>query len=86
MRGAGTRGKLQSRFFRTTGGKVNVTALIRTGALAGGELRPGNTIRFEGRTAYRRSDSRPSRTIRLIGRSASAPASIDVVKARVFGK
>lgn len=86
VKGFGIRGALRSGFFRTTGGRANVTAAIRSGTLVASDLRPGTTVRFEGRTAYRDSDSRPKRNLRLMGRSASRPAAVDQVKVKVLAK
>jgi hypothetical protein len=83
LTGLGAGGRLKSTFFRTTGGRTNVTAIVRTGGLVAEAVRPGVRIRFEGRLAYRSASSRPTRMVRLIGRSDSDLAEIDLVNARV---
>jgi len=86
LKGIGTAGPLNTTFFRTTGGKTNVTAEVKTGAVVADEVRPGEIIRFEGRTAYKSATARPTKTIKVRGLSELEPASIDLVKATVVAK
>jgi hypothetical protein len=86
LKGIGTAGPLNTTFFRTTGGKTNVTAEVKTGAVVADEVRPGEIIRFEGRTAYKSATARPTKTIKVRGLSGLEPASIDLVKAAVVAK
>ena len=86
LKGIGTAGPLTTTFFRTTGGKTNVTAEVKTGAVVADEVLPGEIIRFEGRTAYKSATARPTKTIKVRGLSELEPASIDLVKATVVAK
>jgi hypothetical protein len=86
LKGIGTAGPLNTTFFRTTGGKTNVTAEVKTGAVVADDVLPGEIIRFEGRTAYKSATTRPTKTIKVRGLSELEPASIDLVKAKVVAK
>lgn len=86
MKGIGTAGPLNTKFFRTTGGKTNVTAEVKIGAVVADDVRPGEKIRFEGRTGYKSATSRPTKTIKMRGLSGFEPTSIDLVKAKVVAK
>lgn len=82
LKGIATRGPLDTKFFRTTGGKTNVTAEVKIGSVVAEDVFPGNIVRFEGRTAYKSQGSRPTKTMKVRGISDFAPASVDLVKVK----
>lgn len=82
LKGIATRGPLETTFFRTTGGKTNVTAEVKIGSVVAEDVFPGNIVRFEGRTAYKSQGSRPTKTMKVRGISDFAPSSVDLVKAK----
>jgi hypothetical protein len=86
LKGIATAGPLETTFFRITGGKTNITAEVKTGSLVAEDVRPGETIRFEGRTAFKSETTRPTKTLKLRGTSDFQPSSRDLVKAKVVGK
>ncbi|MDH4411201.1 MAG: hypothetical protein QE273_16430 [Verrucomicrobiales bacterium] len=86
LKGIGTAGPLNTSFFRTTGGKTNVTAEVKIGAVVAEDVFAGEIIRFEGRSAYRSATTRPTKTMKVRGLSGFEPSSIDLVKAKVVAK
>jgi hypothetical protein len=86
LKGIGTAGPLTPSFFRTTGGKTNVTAEVKIGAVVAEDVFPGEIIRFEGRSAYKRATTRPAKTMKVRGLSGFEPSSIDLVNAKVVAK
>ncbi len=82
LKGIATRGPLDTKFFRTTGGKTNVTAEVKIGSVVAEDFYPGNIVRFEGLTAYKSQGSRPTKTMKVRGISDFAPASVDLVKVK----
>lgn len=86
LKGIGTAGPLNTSFFRTTGGKTNVTAEVKIGAVVAEDVFPGEIIRFEGRSAYKRATTRPTKTMKVRGLSGFEPSSIDLVNAKVVAK
>lgn len=86
LKGLSTRGPLESSFFLVDGGKTNITASVKTGELVAEGVRPGDVVRFEGRTAFKSATTRPTKTIRLRGTSDLQTSSLDLVKAKVVGK
>jgi hypothetical protein len=86
LKGIGTAGPLNTSFFRTTGGKTNVTAEVKIGAVVAEDVFPGEIIRFEGRSAYKRATTRPAKTMKVRGLSGFEPSSIDLVNAKVVAK
>jgi hypothetical protein len=86
LKGIGTAGPLNTSFFRTTGGKTNVTAEVKIGAVVAEDVLPGEIIRFEGRSAYESATTRPTKTMKVRGLSGFEPSSIDLVKAKVVAK
>jgi hypothetical protein len=86
LKGIGTAGPLNTSFFRTTGGKTNVTAEVKIGAVVAEDIFPGEIIRFEGRSAYKRATTRPAKTMKVRGLSGFEPSSIDLVNAKVVAK
>jgi len=82
LKGIATRGPLDTTFFRTTGGKTNVTAEVKIGSVVAEDVFPGNIVRFEGRTAYKSQGSRPTKTMKVRGISDFAPSSVDLVKVK----
>lgn len=86
LKGIATAGPLETTFFRITGGKTNITAEVKTGSLVAEGVRPGEIIRFEGRTAFKSATTRPAKTIKLRGTSDFQTSARDLVKAKVVGK
>jgi hypothetical protein len=86
LKGIGTAGPLNTSFFRTTGGKTNVTAEVKIGAVVAEDVFAGEIIRFEGRSAYGSATTRPTKTMKVRGLSGFEPSSIDLVKAKVVAK
>lgn len=78
LRGQGIARPLDARFFRTTGGRVNVTAQVRTGAVVASDMRPGDTVSFEGSFRYTRSFNRPGRAVKMLAGSTALTSAIDV--------
>jgi hypothetical protein len=86
LKSIATAGPLETSLFRVTGGKTNITAAAKTGSLVAEGVRPGETIRFEGRTAFKSETSRPTKNMKLRGSSELQSSSRDLVKAKVVGK
>ena len=86
LKGISTRGPLATTFFRVTGGKTNVTAEVKIGAVVSEDVIPGRIIRFEGRTGYKSEGSRPTKTMKVRGLSDFDTSSVDLVKAKTVAK
>ena len=85
LKGLKTRGPLSTSFFRTSGGRANVTAQLKSGGLVAAEIRPGEQATFQGKTAYKGS-LRPTKVMKLIGRSGYSQAVSDVNKVKVIAR
>ncbi|MEM9016553.1 MAG: hypothetical protein AAGC68_06035, partial [Verrucomicrobiota bacterium] len=69
IRQKGAKKDIRLKYFRLTGGRVNVTSSIRTGAVLDTDHRPGELTQFQGEVRYRSLDERKRRNLRLTATS-----------------
>jgi len=82
----GRKGKVQTRYFRLTGGRQNITRQVTRSGSVENPMDPGAFIRYEARVKYETRQSRPRQNVRLVARSMTDTSKLDVVRTIVRPK
>lgn len=83
LKSQGIPNAIDARFFRTTGPRTNVTAQVRIGATSAEDVRPGNTVNFEGVFRYKTAGNRPEKIVSLRSLGNGTPLRSDVVRTKL---
>ncbi len=86
IRETGAGNRLNTRYFKLTGGRKNVTAKITTAGLEETRVAPARILRFEGQANYKSENGRPMRKVRVKARSLYQPSLQDTTRVKTVGK
>jgi hypothetical protein len=83
LKSQGIPNAIDARFFRTTGPRTNVTAQVRIGVTSAEDVRPGDTVNFEGVFRYKTASNRPEKIVSLRSLGKGTPLRSDVVRTKL---
>lgn len=83
LKSQGIPNAIDARFFRTTGPRTNVTAQVRIGVTSAENVRPGDTVNFEGVFRYKTAGNRPKKIVSLRSLGNGTPLRSDVVRTKL---
>ena len=86
MRAISSKRVLSAKHYRLTGGRRNVTALLKRNQVAAPGLKPGETSLFESRVKFKKPNGPRRQKLLVRGTSNTAPTATDTARADVIRK